>query len=107
MSTTPEIVIISGQIPVRPDRWDKAYAVALRHQEASRAEPGCLEFSFTRDLEHPNTLQLFERWESDAAFAAHMEGPAFTATNAALPEITAGPITIQKFRAEPLPFPFP
>lgn len=99
------IIVISGQIPVRPGQWERAQAIAQKHQEASRKEPGCLEFAFSRDLEDPNCLRFFERWQSDEALAAHLAGPAVAATNAVLPEVVAGKASILKFAAAPLPFP--
>jgi len=104
--TTSEtsIILVSGQIPVRSDCWDQAREIAQRHQQASRNEPGCLEFRFTRDLEDPNLLVFFERWASEAALADHLAGPVVAATNQALPKIAAGRATILKFRAVAQPF---
>lgn len=38
---------------------------------ASRAEDGCLDYTFAQDLADPDTLVLFERWRDAAALAAH------------------------------------
>ena len=38
---------------------------------ASRAEDGCLDYAFARDLADPDTLILFERWRDAAALEAH------------------------------------
>lgn len=38
---------------------------------ASRAEDGCLDYSFARDLADPDMLVLFERWRDRAALDAH------------------------------------
>ena len=38
---------------------------------ASRAEDGCLDYSFARDIADPDTLILFERWRDRAALEAH------------------------------------
>ncbi|QYJ08240.1 putative quinol monooxygenase [Qipengyuania flava] len=38
---------------------------------ASRAEDGCLDYSFASDLADPDTLVLFERWRDQAALEAH------------------------------------
>ena len=42
---------------------------------ASRAEDGCLDYTFARDLADPNVLVLFERWRDREALAAHMASP--------------------------------
>ena len=38
---------------------------------ASRAEDGCLDYSFARDIADPDTLILFERWRDRAALEAN------------------------------------
>lgn len=38
---------------------------------ASRAEDGCLDYAFARDLADPDRLILFERWRDQAALDAH------------------------------------
>ncbi|MFW2349231.1 putative quinol monooxygenase [Qipengyuania sp.] len=38
---------------------------------ASRAEDGCLDYTFASDLADPDTLVLFERWRDREALAAH------------------------------------
>ncbi len=37
----------------------------------SRAEDGCLDYAFARDLADPDTLVLFERWRDREALEAH------------------------------------
>jgi hypothetical protein len=39
---------------------------------ASRAEAGCLEYTFGADPIDPSRVVLFERWESQAALDAHI-----------------------------------
>ena len=38
---------------------------------ASRAEDGCIDYSFASDLADPDTLVLFERWRDQQALDAH------------------------------------
>ncbi|MEC8773155.1 MAG: putative quinol monooxygenase [Pseudomonadota bacterium] len=38
---------------------------------ASRAEDGCLDYTFAADLADPDTVVLFERWRDRAALDAH------------------------------------
>ncbi len=39
--------------------------------DASRTEPGCLEFSVHQDLDDPRRFLLYERYTSEDAFVAH------------------------------------
>ncbi|HET6683984.1 MAG TPA: putative quinol monooxygenase [Gaiella sp.] len=39
--------------------------------EASRTEPGCLEFSVYQAIDDPRRFLLYERYTDEAAFQAH------------------------------------
>ncbi|WP_379547435.1 putative quinol monooxygenase [Qipengyuania sp. DSG2-2] len=38
---------------------------------ASRAEDGCLDYTFAQDLSDPDSIVIFERWRDKEALAAH------------------------------------
>jgi quinol monooxygenase YgiN len=42
-----------------------------KNAEASRAEPGCLEFSVYRGIDDPRAFLLYERYASEEAFQDH------------------------------------
>jgi quinol monooxygenase YgiN len=48
-----------------------------KNAEASRAEPGCLEFSVYREIDDPRVFLLYERYTSEDAFQAHRRTPHF------------------------------
>ena len=48
-----------------------------KNAEASRAEPGCLEFSVYQDIDDPRAFLLYERYTSEDAFQAHRRTPHF------------------------------
>ena len=57
---------------------DATVARLLRkNAEASRTEPGCLEFSIYQEIDDPRTFLLYERYTSEAAFQAHRRTPHF------------------------------
>ncbi|HEX6577113.1 MAG TPA: putative quinol monooxygenase [Jiangellaceae bacterium] len=45
--------------------------------EASRAEPGCLEFSVYQEIDDPLAFLLYERYTNENAFQAHRQTPHF------------------------------
>jgi quinol monooxygenase YgiN len=47
------------------------------NSEASKAEPGCREFSVYREKGEPRTFVLYEVYDSEAAFQAHRESDHF------------------------------
>lgn len=52
---------------------------------ASQAEPGCLLYRFTADLDDPLRFYLCELWESEEALMAHAVGAPFRHFLATLP----------------------
>jgi quinol monooxygenase YgiN len=48
-----------------------------KNAEASRAEPGCLEFSVYQEIDDPRAILLFERYTGEDAFQAHRRMPHF------------------------------
>jgi quinol monooxygenase YgiN len=48
-----------------------------RNAEASRAEPGCLEFSVYQEIDDPRRILLYERYTTEDAFQAHRQTPHF------------------------------
>ena len=65
------MIQINGMIKLgRP--LDAATRKALVEMvRASRAEDGCIDYSFASDLADPDTLVLFERWRDQQALDAH------------------------------------
>jgi quinol monooxygenase YgiN len=57
---------------------DSTVARLLRkNAQASRAEPGCLEFSVYQEIDDPRAFLLYERYTSEDAFQAHRRTPHF------------------------------
>jgi quinol monooxygenase YgiN len=57
---------------------DPAVARLLRkNAEASRGEPGCLEFSVYQEIDDPRAILLYESYTDEEAFQAHRRTPHF------------------------------
>ena len=67
------MVIVGGTFEVEPDQREEFLADRHDMMRKSRAEPGCLEYTFSADPIDPGRVLLFERWESKGALAAHLE----------------------------------
>ena len=65
------MIQINGTIRLNAHADDSTIAALVTMIEASRAEDGCLDYSFARDMCDPNVLVLFERWRDEAALAEH------------------------------------
>jgi quinol monooxygenase YgiN len=65
------MIVVSGQLPLRPDARDRAIDAARTMAAASEAEAGCTAYRFAIDVDDPNLLHLFECWESQEAIDTH------------------------------------
>lgn len=48
-----------------------------QNAEASRTEPGCLEFTVYQEIDDPRVILLYERYTDEDAFQAHRQTPHF------------------------------
>ena len=80
-------VIIAGTVRVPPENL-----TAFRpHQDAmlaaSRAEDGCITYSYAVDVQDPGLIRVFEAWRDQAAIDAHFKAPHMDAWRAANAEL--------------------
>ena len=66
------MVIVGGRFEVDPEQREAFLAGRMEAMRASRAEAGCLEYTFSADPIEPGRVVLFERWESQEALDAHL-----------------------------------
>jgi quinol monooxygenase YgiN len=64
------MVIVAGHIVVEPDQRESYLVGCKGVVEQARSAPGCLEFAITADLLDPSRVDIFERWETQAAVEA-------------------------------------
>jgi len=65
------VIIIAGTISIDPSKADQALADAVEMMKATHQEQGNLAYVFSLDPLVPGQIQLFEKWESEEALAAH------------------------------------
>jgi quinol monooxygenase YgiN len=72
MLTTKEalVVIVAGHLVVDPRQRDHYLTGCVTVVRQARDAPGCLDFSLSADLLEPGRINIFERWESQAAVEA-------------------------------------
>ena len=64
------MIVIEGTIRVKDLAVAREAMTAMI--EASRAEPGCLEYAYAVDLLDPGLVRVIERWSDRACFDAHL-----------------------------------
>ncbi|GAA5066728.1 putative quinol monooxygenase [Nocardia callitridis] len=61
------MVIVAGHLVVDPQHRESYLADCVDVVEQARSVPGCLDFSIAADLLDDGRVNIYERWESQAA----------------------------------------
>ncbi|MEM6707273.1 MAG: putative quinol monooxygenase [Pseudomonadota bacterium] len=91
------MIIVHGMIPIKPEQRDRVLELARRMGTATRLEPGCISYDFYIGLADPNTLLLFQEWETMDALSAHFQTDHMDHFMRELPECLDGQITTRRF----------
>ena len=66
------MIVVGGTFHVDPAERDAFIAERASMIRRSRAEDGCLEYTFAADPVEADRVVLFERWADQAALDAHL-----------------------------------
>ena len=66
-------IIISGTVDLPPENLQAALEAGRPLIEGALTEAGCLDYDWCPDPLNPGRIRVFERWESEAALAAHFQ----------------------------------
>jgi len=79
------LIFITAKFRVRPEDADAWPEISRSFTEATRAEPGCLWFDWSRSLDDPHEYVLVEAFRDDEAGGAHVRSDHFQAARRDLP----------------------
>ncbi|MBC9001575.1 putative quinol monooxygenase [Micromonospora tulbaghiae] len=79
------MIFITAKFRVRPEDADNWPQIAADFTAATRAEPGCLWFDWSRSLDDPTEYVLVEAFRDDEAGAAHVQSEHFRTARRTLP----------------------
>ncbi|MCA0032347.1 putative quinol monooxygenase [Mesorhizobium sp. B263B2A] len=65
------MLVIIGTIRLPPDKFEEAKSAMERMISGSRAEDGCLEYSYARDVLDAGLIRVTEVWRDRPALDAH------------------------------------
>lgn len=68
-------LIIAGTMRVAPENLPDLKPHMQTMLAASRAEDGCLEYSYGEDVAEPGLIRVFEVWRDQGAIEAHFKTP--------------------------------
>ena len=79
------MIFITAKFRVLPDEADRWPEIVREFTEATRNEPGCLWFDWSRSVEDPAEYVLVEAFRDDDAGAAHVRSAHFEQARQTLP----------------------
>lgn len=68
-------IAIIGEFRLPPERLDEARPAMARVVAATRAEDGCIAYSYAEDVLDPGLIRVSELWESREQLAVHFKAP--------------------------------
>lgn len=83
------MIFITAKFRILPEHADRWPELAGEFTAATRAEPGCLWFDWSRSVGDPNEYVLVEAFRDDAAGAAHVRSEHFKQAQRTLPPYLA------------------
>lgn len=79
------MIFITAKFRPRPESVDAWPEISREFTEATRAEPGCLWFEWSRSLDDPGEYVLVEAFADGEAGAAHVNSAHFQRAQQTLP----------------------
>ena len=83
------MIFITAKFKIRPEDADRWPQIAAEFTEATRNEPGCLWFDWSRSLDDPTEYVLVEAFRDGDAGAAHVGSEHFKQAQRDLPPYLA------------------
>ena len=74
--------------------------MARRMTDATRDELGCITYEFFVGLSDPNTLMLFQEWETMEALMAHFQTDHMEDFLRDLPSVVAGEVVTRRYAVQ-------
>jgi quinol monooxygenase YgiN len=84
------VIVVAGTFRVPPAALTEFRGHMLAMLAASRAEDGCLTYSYAEDVAEPGLIRVFETWRDRAALDAHLQTPHLAAWRASWRQHGAG-----------------
>ena len=66
---------IAGTVRCPPENLEAFKPHMIAMLTATRAEDGCISYSYAVDVEDPGLIRVFEAWRDAAALEAHFKAP--------------------------------
>lgn len=69
------MIVVKGELQLKPEAREAALAAIRTAVEATRAEPGCAAYVYAIDIDDEHRVHVFEEWVDEDALGTHMAAP--------------------------------
>lgn len=94
------MLIVLAKAQLGEGAMEPAMAAIAEMVAASNAEEGCIAYAFTQDLLQPGVIHIVEKWQDEAALAAHFATPHMAAFGAAIAGLDFTVVEALKFHTD-------
>lgn len=91
------MIIVHGTFPVKAEMRERAIDLMKEMAIASKAEYGCVSYEFYVGLTEPNSMLLFQEWDSVEALQNHFETKHMEEFLRQLPEVLDGEVSTRRY----------
>ncbi len=91
------MIFITAKFSVKPEHADQWPQLSASFTQATRAEPGCLWFAWSRSVDDPAEYVLVEAFRDGEAGGTHVQSPHFKAAQRELPPYLAATPQVVNF----------
>ena len=91
------MIIVHGTFPVNPEHRDQALELMRKMSMATSAEPGCISYEFFIGLSDPDTMLLYQEWDSVEALQDHFETRHMEEFLGNLPDVLNGKVMTKRY----------
>ncbi|MBZ9848704.1 antibiotic biosynthesis monooxygenase [Mesorhizobium sp. CA14] len=94
------MLLIIGTVRLPPGKLEQAKPVMQRMILASRAEPGCLGYSYAQDVLDAGLIHVSEAWSDRGALEAHFKSAHIAEWRASWAELGIGDRKLSLFETD-------
>lgn len=98
-------IVVNAVIESSEQHIAAMQAAIAAMEAASRAESGCLDYTFSIEINRPDVIRITERWASLDALTAHFGQPHMAAFQAAMAKYPPVSVRASFFEASEIQFP--
>ena len=101
------MIVVNALVETSVENIATMQAAIVEMETASRAEAGCIDYTFCVELNDPTRLRIVENWVDLAALTEHFRTPHMAAFNTAMTENPPANVDGKCYEVNEIPFPRP